>query len=171
MRRYGIPKEAFRRADGPLLYASVVLALGLLLIGCGKKEEEDPLDYMKALIPKIEAALNSRDIPALKKLGTPTFEANRFITDVFSRGVRGDVSLALARFRDVPGQVRLEMHAKFGVDGKGGQKRLTIYFSDVKKPFKMDTYSLRDVMIPPPEKKPGTSDTIPPEETTTQSPS
>jgi hypothetical protein len=153
------------------LFAGFVLLIGLLLVGCGKKEEQDPLEYVKEMIPEIEDGLNARDIAGLKELGTVDFEANRFITDVFSRGVWGDVSLSLARFRHVPGQVRLELHAKFGPDGSGGQKKLTIYMSDKTETLKMDTYSLRDEMIPPPGSEPSIFDSIPPEETTTQDPS
>ncbi len=139
----------------------VLLALsGVVLSGCSKKKV-DPIEYVKAMIPRIQKGLNDRDIPALRDMGTTKFEANGFINDVYSRGVRGDVSLALIRVRYVPGDLHMILRATFG-GGSGGVKELTLYFAGENK-WKIDTYGLRDTSIPPPLPGENILDSVPPQ--------
>jgi hypothetical protein len=127
------------------------------LTGCSKPPV-DPVEQAKALIPKVADGLNRRDIGALKDLGTANFEPNRFITDVFAHGVRGDVTLSLTRFRQVPGENRLVLGATFGPNGSGGAKDLTLILAGEKE-LKIDTYTLADVSIPPAGSGPGATGT------------
>jgi hypothetical protein len=139
----------------------MILALCFLLLsGCSKKEV-DPVEYAKAMIPQIQDGLNKRDIAALQELGTSNFEANGFITDVFTHGVGGDVVLSMIRVRHVPGNLFMILRATFG-DGSGGVKELTIYFAGEKK-WKIDTYSLRDKAIPEAEPRENVFDSLPPQ--------
>ncbi len=142
-----------------LLLSILIATSALVLLGCGKEKEVDPVEYVKTLIPAVEKGLNNRDIAGLKALGTAKFEANRFITDVFSRGVHGDVSLAMTRVRYVPGDLHMILRATFG-GGEGGVKELTLFFAGEKK-WKIDTYSLRDKSIPPAEPGENVFDSLP----------
>lgn len=139
---------------------ALLAACCIALTGCSKKEE-DPVEYVKAMIPKIQQGLNDRDIAELKSLGTAKFEANRFITDVFTHGVHGDVSLELVRVRSVPGDVRMILRTLFD-GGKGGVKELTLFYAG-DKDWKIDTYSLRDKSIPEPEPGENVFDSLPPQ--------
>lgn len=136
----------------------------IALSGCSQKEV-DPVEYVKAMIPQIQQGLNDRDIAGLKGLGTSKFEANRFITDVFTHGVRGDVKLELVRVRSVTDDVRMILRAVFD-NGNGGVKELTLFFAGKGK-LKIDTYSLRDKSVPPPEPGENVFDSLPPQATPT----
>jgi hypothetical protein len=131
------------------VYAAALLLTAAAIAGCSKKPV-DPIEYVKALIPKIQDGLNRRDIAGLQALGRSKFEANRFITDVFTHGVEGDVSLSLARIRHVTGEVSLSMNAAFGPDGSGGLKELKIQFGGGDDEWKITTYTLRDLSLPVP---------------------
>ena len=138
----------------------LLAACCIALAGCSKKEE-DPVEYVKAMIPKIQQGLNDRDIAGLKSLGTSKFEANRFITDVFAHGVHGDVTLELVRVRSVPGDVRLILRALFD-GGQGGVKELSLFYAG-ERDWKIDTYSLRDKSLPEPEPGDNVFDSLPPQ--------
>ncbi|MEW5873660.1 MAG: hypothetical protein AB1752_00585 [Candidatus Zixiibacteriota bacterium] len=133
----------------------IAITLGILLTGCSK-EPVDPIEYVKSLIPKIQDGLNRRDIAGLKKLGTSQFEPNRFITDVFTHGVEGDVALSLVRIRHVTGEVALNLNAAFGPNGRGGLKELKIQFvgSEEDGDWKITTYILLDRSLPAPKPVP-----------------
>ena len=118
------------------------------LAGCSKKEF-DPVASVKAQIPEIAKAINSRDLDALKDMGTDRFDPERFMDDMYRHGVRGDVSLALKRVRYVPHEAKMVVKASFGPDGSGGVKELTINFVGENE-MKMDTYLLKDETLPPP---------------------
>jgi len=130
----------------PLLVLSVVALGTMILIGCSKPPV-DPVEQANALIPKVADGLNRRDIGALKDLGTDRFEPNRFITDVFAHGVQGSVTLAMKRFRQVPGENKLVLSATFGTGESGGVKDLTLLLVG-EKVLKIDLYSLTDINIP-----------------------
>jgi len=68
------------------------------ITGCATREK-DPLDEIKALIPKVEERLNRRDLGGLKGMGTTQFESNAFVIDVFGQHVHDSVSLALSRIQ------------------------------------------------------------------------
>lgn len=68
------------------------------LHGCAK-EEVDPLEALKSMIPGIEQRLNKRDLAGLKGIGTVQFESNAFIIDVFGEHVRDTVHLGLSRIQ------------------------------------------------------------------------
>ena len=148
------------------LCAVIVMASSSILSGCSKKEV-DPVEYVKAMIPKIQDGLNRRDIAGLQALGTSKFEANSFITDVFTHGVEGDVTLAMTRVRHVPGNLFMILSASFGNGGSGGAKELTIYFAGEKK-WKIDSYSLRDKSIPEPGPRENIFDSVPPQTVPTE---
>lgn len=111
------------------------------------KPPVDPVDQVRALIPKLADALNKRDLAALKDLGTSKFEPNRFIADVFAHGVQGNVTLSMKRFRQVPGENRLGLTADFGPGQSGGSKELTLLLVG-EKVLKIDVYSLKDITLP-----------------------
>jgi len=136
--------------------ALTVVVLGFLILAGCSKPPVDPVEQANALIPKIADGLNRRDIGALKDLGTDRFEPNRFLADVFSHGVKGDVTLSLYRFRQVPGETKLVLTATFGVGEIGGRKELTLTLAG-DKVLKVDLYSLTDVRIPPAEPNTGTA--------------
>ena len=126
---------------------SALVLVTAVLTGCSKPPV-DPVEQARAMIPKVADGLNRRDIGALKDLGTAGFEPNRFITDVFAHGVRGDVTLSMKRFRQVPGENKLFLSATFGPDQSGGIKELTLILTG-EKVLKIDTYVLADIAIPP----------------------
>lgn len=136
-------KDLTRRFD--LLSVLVVVVAGL--IACAKPPV-DPVEQTRILVPKVADGLNRRDIGALKDLGTSNFEPNGFIADVFGHGVRGDVTLTLRRFRQVPGENKLMLSASFGPNQSGGLKELTLMLTG-EKVLKIDTYTLVDIEIPP----------------------
>lgn len=146
-------------AKGTSLLALLAFC-GIALSGCSKTKV-DPVEYVKAMIPQVEKGLNDRDIPGLKGIGTGEFDPDGFITDVFSRGVRGDVSLALVRVRYVPGDLHMILRATFG-GGSGGVKELTLFFAG-EDDWKINTYRLRDTSIPPPEPGENVFDSLPPQ--------
>lgn len=136
------------KSHSPTRLLSVLSLIVILAImaGCSKKEY-DPVKAVKALIPDIQKALNSRDLKALKDMGTKSFEPEQFVDDVFRHGVEGDVSLAFQRLRSLPGEAMLVVRANFGPNGSGGSKELTINFVG-KDELKVNTYALVDKVIP-----------------------
>ena len=150
------PNDVCRARSEPmkaLLSIRVLLVLSLAVMaaamaGCSKKEY-DPVEAVKSQIPEIVQALNTRDLQALKDLGTDRFEPESFVDDVYRHGVRGDVAPTFQRLRSLPGEAKLVVTASFGPNGSGGVKELTINFVG-KDELKMDTYSLVDKVLPPP---------------------
>lgn len=134
------------------LLTTLVLLFGATLFqGCGEEEEIDPVVGIKAKIPVIERALNTRDLETLEEMGTDRFEPDRFVEDVFSHGVQGDVLLRFQRVRVFPGESELTLIAHFGERSQGGIKELTIGLAG--EDFKLDSYSLRDRSLPSTQEK------------------
>jgi hypothetical protein len=78
------------------------LAIASLLLvglfsGCSR-EKVDPVVQIRALVPEIATALNSRDIAGLRRLGTSNLEANRLIVEVFPDGGADSITF---RFKKV----------------------------------------------------------------------
>ncbi|MBD3298639.1 MAG: hypothetical protein GF341_08300 [candidate division Zixibacteria bacterium] len=127
--------------------ATLILLFGAVLFaGCGEEEDVDPVVKIKGKIPVIERSLNRNDLETLAEMGTDRFEPERFVQDVFSRGVSGDVLLKFQRVRVFPGESELTLLAHFGDRSQGGIKELTIGLAG--EDYKLDTYTLRDRSIP-----------------------
>ncbi|GAB4325826.1 MAG: hypothetical protein Kow0074_19890 [Candidatus Zixiibacteriota bacterium] len=122
--------------------------MGLLIVGCGKKEDVDPVVELKNRIPAIEKAINTRDLEALADMGTDFFDPEPFLNDLYSHGVRGDVTLRFQRVRMFPDEAELTLIAHFGRNSSGGIKELM--FGLKGEDYKINTYTLRDRSIPPP---------------------
>ncbi len=135
------------------LMTSLLLLFGAVLFsGCGEeKEDVDPVVEIKAKIPAIERSLNRSDLETLDEMATDRFDSRKFVDDVFSRGVYGDVQLKFQRVRVFPGESEMILIAHFGNRSQGGIKELTIGLAG--EDYKLDTYSLRDRSIPPAQEK------------------
>ena len=87
----------------------------LLLISCDTKPK-DPIDEIKALIPKLQQRLNRRDVGGLKGMGTDRFESNSLVIAVFGDRARDSVDLTLKRINQVGKDATLILSVRFRGD-------------------------------------------------------
>lgn len=117
-----------------LLIAGVVTVVS----GCG--EAPDPVDEIRALVPKLQEALNARNIGGLRRLGTGNFAAQRFIIDAFPGGEGGRITLRFKRIRLSPEATELNLLAHFdGTTGPGEGRALTIFLEGNGR-WRIDSY-------------------------------
>jgi hypothetical protein len=105
-----------------LLAVVLILASALSISGCARKKTPNPVDAIKAIVPRLQEALNRRDIAALQRLGTSDFPSNRFLIDVFEGAVSDTIALSIAHLRQVPGEAQLVLT----VTSLAGGRELTL---------------------------------------------
>ena len=125
--------------------ALIGLFCGVLAGGCARKRV-DPVDALKAMVPRMEAALNRRDIAALQKLGTSQFASNRLIIDVFGANRTDTVDLQIKHLTQLPGKAQLTL----GIVARGEEDlavgMLTLQMVGDGN-WRIDSY---DLSLPPP---------------------
>ncbi|HEX9750818.1 MAG TPA: hypothetical protein VGB22_05995 [candidate division Zixibacteria bacterium] len=96
---------------------AILMAVLFAVFGC-RSAPTDPIEEVKAMIPKIESALNRRLIGDLQRMGTGEFEANSFIMDMVGQRVDAQATLSLRRAQLTGNEIHMALDAKM-VDNAG----------------------------------------------------
>lgn len=127
-----------RRLSGLALWPLVVVGAVMILTGCG--EPPDPVDEIRSLVPKIQEALNARDIGGLRRLGTGNLAANRFIIDAFEGGGEGRITLRFKRVSLRPEDTELNLLAHLDTATDPDEERTLTIFLEGNGRWRIDSY-------------------------------
>lgn len=121
----GTGVTAMNRLSLAIVVNGLWAAAVFLLISCDTGPK-DPIDEIKALIPKVQERLNRRDLGGLKGMGTERFEPNAFVIAVFGDRARDSVDLALKRINQVGKDATLILSVRFRGDNATPARELQL---------------------------------------------
>ena len=122
----------------------VVILATMLFSDCAPKPR-DSVEVLKAMVSKIENALNRRDVGGLQKMGTSRIDSNRFVIDVFDGNPADSVNLKIRRILlPKPTEAEVIIDAVVGPGSARRLKNMTIHFVDNGN-WKIDTYTCRNM--------------------------